>query len=400
MAKLTYTTELIFVNQADHNKIVEMLEAHRLAFNAASKVRFGMSVNSIILLHKLFYQDFRQSQPFIPAQVAISAQRECLSAYQSVKSNKHKITAPVEKTRLSMRLDKRSHSYKKGVFSIISLGKRVKCQPRLYPKLQELMTKYELLAPLLFMRAGKVWIALTFDVPQNKIPQTSACGIDLGIRMAAVTSEGKFYQDKTFNCQKRKLRYLKRKLQARGTKSTRKHLQKLRHKEQNKNRNQTHLLANAILHDAKANILVLEDLSGIKAKTSAYQCKNRISQVPFYQLKQVLTYKAPLWGKQLISVSPHYTSQIDHRTGKKDGIRQGRRYIGKDGVVLDADQNAAINIAKRSKLPVSYVTVLDGQAVVNRPTACKPCLSGESCKSCNSLSRKGLRLQATEFIPW
>jgi IS605 OrfB family transposase len=388
VAKLTYTTEILFSSKDDHDKIVEMLEAHRLAFNAASKVRFGMSVNSIILLHKLFYQDFRKSQPFIPAQIAISAQRECLSAYQSVKSNRHKITSPVEKTRLSMRLDKRSHSYKKGIFSIISLDKRVKCQPHLYPKLQELMAKYELLAPLLFMRAKKVWIALIFNVPENKVSQTSACGIDLGIRMAAVTSEGKFYQDKTFNCQKRKLRYLKRKLQVRSTKSARKHLRKLQRKERYKNHNQTHRLANAILHDAKAKVLVMEDLTGIKAKTSAYQNKNAISQVPFYQLKQVLTYKAPLHGKQLISVSPYYTSQIDHRTGKKDGTRKGRRYIGKDGIVLDADQNASINIAQRSKLPVSYVTILDGQAAVNRPIACKPCLSGESCKNCDSLFRK------------
>lgn len=48
-----------------------------------------------------------------------------------------------------------------------------------------------------------------------------------------------------------------------------------------------------------------------------------------------------------------------------------RNYYGKDGVVLDADQNAAVNIAKRSKLPASYLTVLDGQASVSRPIVCQ-----------------------------
>ena len=70
-------------------------------------------------------------------------------------------------------------------------------------------------------------------------------------------------------------------------------------------------------------------------------------------------------------VSPVNTSKIDHQTEKMDGIRKGRRYYSKNGIVLDADQNASINIAKRSKLPVSYLTVLDGQAVVNQPIVCK-----------------------------
>lgn len=116
---------------------------------------------------------------------------------------------------------------------------------------------------------------------------------------------------------------------------------------------------------------MLEDLSGIKKKKVKWQNKNRISQVPFFMLRTILTYKALLHGKQVITVNPAYTSQIDSRTGKKDGERKGRRFIGKDGVVLDADINAAINIANRSKHPASIGNYLDGQAVVNRPIVYK-----------------------------
>lgn len=370
--RLTYTTKLMFDSDSDRGKIIDVLSAQQKAYNECSKVKFSISNNSIVELHNKFYKQFRECQPEIPSQVVIAAENECLSAYRSIKSNKHKIDEPIKKKKLSIRLDKRTYSFKNNRFSIISLGKRIKCGIHLYPKLSSFMKEYDFCDPLLYIKDNEVRMALSFDIPTKKVNESSACGIDLGIRMAAVTSEGKFFQDKKFNKEKRKLRYLKRQLQSCGSKSAKKHLRKKRQKEHNKNTNQTYKLAHAILQNTKANIIVLEDLSKIKRKRNKYQNKNRISQVPFYKLKYILTYKAPFYGKTVKCVSPKDTSQIDHRTGKKNGIRKGRRYYSKDSVVLDADSNASVNIAKRSKHPVSYVSVLDGQAVVNRPIACKP----------------------------
>jgi transposase len=76
-------------------------------------------------------------------------------------------------------------------------------------------------------------------------------------------------------------------------------------------------------------------------------------------------------GKSVILVSPAYTSQIDSFSGIKEGIRRGCRFYAKSGIVYDADINAARNIAHRSKLPVSYGNILDGQAKVNSPIVCK-----------------------------
>jgi transposase len=90
-------------------------------------------------------------------------------------------------------------------------------------------------------------------------------------------------------------------------------------------------------------------------------------------IKQFLTYKAPLFGKRVETVSPAYTSQIDSRTGLKDGKRIKGKYVGKDGKVLHADYNASINIAIRSKLPVSCgrYSMIYGQGFVNSPIVCK-----------------------------
>ena len=52
-------------------------------------------------------------------------------------------------------------------------------------------------------------------------------------------------------------------------------------------------------------------------------------------------------GSALALVNPAYTSQIDSRTGLLQGTRRGDRFYGLDGVVLDADTNAARNILER-----------------------------------------------------
>jgi IS605 OrfB family transposase len=230
-----------------------------------------------------------------------------------------------------------------------------------------MLKTYRFLDPLIFEKDGELYISLAFDVPEKPCVPIQACGVDLGIRVAAATSDGILYVDKKYNAEKRRLRFRKRKLQSKRTKSAKRSLKKIRHKEANKTENQTHHLANAILRGTDSNVIALEDLSGLKKRKVAFKNLNRISQVPFSKLLLFLSYKAPLAGKMVITVDPSYTSQIDHRTNAKSGVRKGRRYYGADGVVLDADINAAINIAKRSKHPVPHRNVLDGQATVKSP---------------------------------
>lgn len=126
--------------------------------------------------------------------------------------------------------------------------------------------------------------------------------------------------------------------------------------------------AKALVGSTDASYIVLEDLKKLKQRTSKTKegnnrkrHNNAISQVPFASFKEVLTHKAALVGKQVITVSPIWTSQTDSRTNKRDGIRKGCRYYCSDGVVFDADWNAAVNIAIRSKRPISSGLPIDGR---------------------------------------
>jgi IS605 OrfB family transposase len=370
---LTYNAELKSDNQTNMDLIINLLNEYTVVVNKASNLQYTKQLNSITTLHKEFYYKTREEHPNLPSQIVIKAEQESLSTYKSIKSNKHKIKKEFKKHNLSLRLDKRIYSKTKeqDKIKITTEEGRKEFKIILYPKLQELMDKYPYLDPLIFVRDNRLFISLTFNTIPDKIYNKGLClGVDLGIRRVAACSDGRLIIDKKFNKEKRELRYLKRKLQSKNTKTARKHLKRLKRKERNKNKNQTHLVANEILK-TRSTVIALENLKGIKTKKYKNQNKNAISQIPLFELRTILTYKAKNMGKHICLVSPHYTSQIDSVTGLKDGNRKGCRYYAKNGLVYDADINAAVNIAKRSKHPVSQGNLLDGQGVINHPIVCK-----------------------------
>ena len=319
-------------------------------------------------MHKNCYLQSRKSNPEIKSQLIIKAENNCLSAYKSVKSNKHKLTKAIVKKGLSTHYDARLSSYADGIFRFTTLNRRVEAFPVMYNRLKTYLSKYKFGDILLYSDGVKVFVCLSFKVPEIEVIPKLALGVDLGIRRFATTSDGKLIISKKYNREKRQIRHLKSSLKSKGTKSAKRKLKKLRRKEFNHNNNFNHLLANEILR-TKANLIVIEDLDvkQLKSKKSRYQNKNRISQVSFAKLRFLLTYKAGLVNKQIVCVSPYYTSQIDHASGKLSGERKGIRFYSESGLIYDADVNAAVNIAYRSNLPISYKNVLDGQGFVSNP---------------------------------
>lgn len=367
---ISYNIRLLLNNQ-EKNRIINTLKLHRNLVNFCSQKHFGSKKNSIVDLHKKCYQSAKKKFKDIPSQLIIRAEQECLSSYRSIKFNQHKISQPIVKKKLSCRLDKRLYSFpNRSSVKLTALeGKRILCIFQLYPKVQELLSKYKVLDPLLFIRKNEVYLSVTFEIP-DQLPQEKkiAIGIDLGKRNLVATSDGKLISGKEFNYHKRKIRYLKRQLQSKKTKSAKQHLAKLRHKETNFSKNYIHHLANEILNTS-ANVIVLENLTNIKRKKNKYQNKNNISQVPFYLLRQTIEYKALLQGKETLLRSPVNTSKNDYR-GIKPGIRQGCRYNTSDGKVFHSDMNAANNISLKSKLPcllINPVNSFTRQGVVNHP---------------------------------
>lgn len=361
----TYNTRLIFENEEDYLHWKNLLETSMSAYNDISKMIFDSKISlGLTKVHSLVYEPIREKYPTIPAQSVIRMYKDAISNLRSCKRK----SCPV-RNNPSMRLDKRLYS--KLTPTSISLpsskrNKRVTVKFQTYDKFNELASLYTMADPLIFMKNNEIWLSVTFNVPSKPVVDETYLGVDLGIRRIFTTSDGLSYKGKELNSIKRRIRYNRRKLQSKGTKSAKRKLKKLAHKEKNVNKNCTHLICNKIL-DTDKSVIVLEDLKGIKQKTSKTKegfnrksHNNRFSQVPFFMIKEILTYKATHVGKRVESVSPSYTSQIDCVTGKRDGQRKGCRYYASSGLVYDADWNAAINIRNR-KHSTSFDTPIDGR---------------------------------------
>lgn len=303
---LTYYTELLERSQEDLENLFEILRMERDGFNIASKIQFGLKNKSLKELHHKSYEKIR-SETGCPSQVAIKANKSCLSSYRTASSNKHKLNSPIIKKSLSLSLDKRLYRKKDFTFFITTKNGRKPFELKLYPRIKEYLDKYSHGDPSLFERNGRIFISIPFKIPVPEIKPKLVLGVDLGMRINAACSDGRLINDKRFNGRKRTLRFNKRKLQSKKTKSSKRKLNKIRHKERNINKNHTFHLSNKIL-ETDADIIALEDLKGIKKKKHKYQNKRAISQVPFYQLSQTLTYKALLLGKQVTLVCPKYSS--------------------------------------------------------------------------------------------
>ena len=99
----------------------------------------------------------------------------------------------------------------------------------------------------------------------------------------------------------------------------------------------------------KAGTIACEDLSA-PMKSAKYRHKDTTRRLNGWVkgvMADTLTSISRRRGSALALVNPAYTSQIDSRTGLLQGTRRWDRFYCCDGVVLDADTNAACNILAR-----------------------------------------------------
>lgn len=363
---ITYNIELDFSNESQKKYWIDLLNSIKNCYNSISKLVWENKSVKLNLkeIHSLVYNDMRKSYPELPAQAIIKTYKSVISSYRS---NKRKFFC--EKKKSSCQLDKRLYSKLSPEGLLLSTPnsfKREFVSFKLYKKFKELSLKYSMHDPNIFVKNNKLYLGIPFEVPSKPVVEETYLGIDLGVKRLVTTSDGVVIDDKKLKANKRRIRKLKRELQSKKTRSAKQKLRKLRNKERNINKFYVHKIVNSILKTDK-NIIVTEDLSGIKQNTSRTKegfkrnkHNNRMSQVPFYMLKEILSYKALLLGKRVETVSPYNTSKIDCITNKIDGERRGCRYYSKSGLVYDADWNAAINIRNR-KHPESFILPIDGK---------------------------------------
>ena len=399
----TYKTKLVFDNQKARAFWVRQMCVVRDCYNYVSKIAFDEKTPlNLKVYHNRFYRAERETFPDLPAQMCIKVYKQVLANYRTVADQKKKEAQedarkrkwfekkglpvsqkepdddeeekPIEMKNPSIGLDKRLYSNLTRESFKLSDGeskRRSLVSFVLYPKFVEMASKYRMCDPALqYDEKNDVFYAcvpfLTLDT--TPLPE-SYLGVDLGMKRIATLSDGTAIVDKDYLARRRRIRHNKSIFRRHKKKShsARRKLNTLRCRERNMCKDFCHHVANEILkHDG--SVIVMEDLSKIKKRTATTdeghkrkRHNNAMSQVPFFQLKQILTYKAPLVGKRVETVPPQYTSQEDCRTQSKEGcVRKGCRFYTADGMVFDADWNASINICNR-KHPTPFRLPLDGR---------------------------------------
>jgi IS605 OrfB family transposase len=187
-------------------------------------------------------------------------------------------------------------------------------------------------------------------------------GVDLGIVNIATTNDGESYAGNQVNNVRYRHRRLRKKLQAKQTKSAKRRLKKLSGKEARFAAHTNHIISKRIVEKAKDTnrAIAVEKLTGIRDRVTVRKPqRDHLHSWSFFQLKGFIGYKAQLAGVPLIEVDPRNTSRECAACGhisKANRKSQGSFLCVSCGFAANADHNAAVNIGRRGAVSRPHIS--------------------------------------------
>ncbi|GAA1000729.1 RNA-guided endonuclease TnpB family protein [Acrocarpospora macrocephala] len=197
---------------------------------------------------------------------------------------------------------------------------------------------------------GSWFLIATCELPDPPIadPGGGFVGVDVGIVNIATTSDGTRHCGKALTAHRYRQRQLRRRLQAKATKSAKRLLKARRRKEARFAADTNHVIAKRIVTEAErtGRGIALEDLQGIRERVRLRKPQRvTLHTWSFHQLGTFIAYKAARAGVALVYVDPAYTSQECSRCGhadKKNRPCQETFACTSCGFAEHADVNAAV----------------------------------------------------------
>lgn len=196
----------------------------------------------------------------------------------------------------------------------------------------------------------KYYACFSCEIDLQTLPKTgNTIGIDVGVTDFVITSNGKFFPKvDTYRKAEKQLKYLQRQVSRRVKGSNRRcKAVKLLTKKHEKIANQRKDIAHKVSRELVNNndLIAHEDLQ-IKNMVKNHKLAKSIHDAAWGKLFQFLAYKASDAGRQVIAVSPAYTSQICSCCGELVPKKLSQRWHDCPycGLSIQRDVNAAINI--------------------------------------------------------
>src|SRR5713226_4493884 len=233
----------------------------------------------------------------------------------------------------------------------------------------------KIMSAVISYRAGWWFVSISVEV-KHEVPAHSgeAVGIDLGIKTLATCSDGSVFENQKHYRQslgriKGLSKGLSRKVE--GSQNWWKHTRKLAKAHYRVACQRQDTLHKMSTHVARTYALVgLEDLN-TKGMLSNHSLAQAVSDASFFEVQRQLLYKTEQYGGYVQLVSRWYpSSKTCSRCGWiHDGLTLAERvFICHDcGLIIDRDENAAINIRKEALRLITDVPVV---ASSERKIAC------------------------------
>ncbi len=379
------------------------LEQHTACFNAVAREGWTSACSNGVELHKRTYYPLRAQYPGLPAQLICAARVKATEAVKSALTWKvkkeHAYPKKIEKAKRQgepipafkpvrcphselacIRYDQRSYWVKWDTFtcSLATVDGRI-ALPFTVPAHLVQYSGHKVCSADLCFRKGRYTLHIVVSIPEPSIvPTQEVIGVDLGLNRPAVTSARQFLGEKRWKEQERRTFRLKRKLQAKGTRSAKRHLKELAGKQFRRRRDHDHVLSKRLVQNMLPGAtIVLENLKNIrdtsklgrgKKNSKKRDNKRRLHSWSFAQLYSFVEYKAQARGIRVVKIDPRHTSQTCSRCGYQH--RANRRsqsvfHCRSCGYQLNADLNAARNIREKylASLAQDGTSVLSGLAV-------------------------------------
>lgn len=358
------------------NLLLETMRMSSQAYNSYSSYAVQNKVISKQKLHEGYYQTLREQYSTLPSAYLQALRDQLVESLKSVHSNhpKKKWTiTPSKKQYSGLRLDGRTFTVRGEQLTISTVEKRLKTIINVPSWFTGKYAEYEPTksATLSYRKqSNRFFLNLVYRKiveDEDTSVRSGVVGIDRGIYKLAVTSNGDLYTSKIVRAKRRNQRFLRSKLQQKGTPSAKRHLKRLSGREKRFMLDHNNKITKQIIqNNTTTKTIVLEKLTGITNKRKGKTMNTLLHQWNFYQFEQLLTYKAQTVGINVAYIDPRYTSQRCNQCGIIDKTnRKKNHYTCKCGWSCDSDLNASMNIRDIfvNNSPYWYV----GQGAVNHP---------------------------------
>ena len=356
--KKRITTKLKIKN---NNLLIESMKTYSEAITFISDEGYNNGVSNRYDLHHLTYYKSRELFN-LPSQYIINAIRISSQTLKSVKTNKG--SKPKYQEYMPLDFDKRTFSFSFNKVRLTTIYGRIDVPieiPEYYSKYLD--WNYQTAILVYDKKKKESYLHITFSRDAKEIIKTdNYIGVDLGINNIAVTSNKQFFNSNKIKQVKSKFKYLRSRLQSKGTKASKRLLKKISGREKRFMRHCNHEISKEITTECSpGDTLVLENLKGIRKSKLRKEQRYWLNTWSYYHLQQFIQYKSELKGIKVVYINPRNTSKTCSKCKSLNTKRKSSYFECLNcNYKLNADLNASYNQRYLGK-------ILDTKVSVNKP---------------------------------